>query len=138
MRPMQLHPRETSISHQPRRIHKLSNNPLNIPPRHLPWTTPRNSCNNPFHKSTADINRHLAGRNRRRKHTPFTGDAERLAAWVADLDYGGCAVLLAGGGVFFPICEQGSVSANVFSVEGWVEGRAHVVYVDLDVSWGRC
>lgn len=103
MRTMQLNPREPRISHQPRRIHKLANNSLDITPRHLPWTTPGHSRNNTLHKSTADINGHRAGRNRRREHAPLTGDTERLATWVTDLDDGRGAVLLAGGGVFLPL-----------------------------------
>lgn len=103
MRTMQLNPRKARISHQPRRIHKLPNNSLDIPPGHLPGFTPRHTCNTPLYQAIAEIYRDSTGRNGRRKYASLTRDAERLSSRVTDLDDGGGAVFLAGGGVFLPL-----------------------------------
>lgn len=116
MRTVQLNSRKARISHQPRGIHELSDNLLNIPPRHLPGVTPRHARDNPLHQAIADINRDRTGRNSRREHAPLTGDTERLSPRMADLDDCGGAVLLAGGGVFLPGGEESSVVAGVFIV----------------------
>lgn len=133
---MQLHPRKTRISHQSRRIHKTPNRLLNIPPRHLPRLGPRHSRNNPLQQPIPDFDGNSAGRNRLREHPAATRNTERLPAGVADLRDGGGAVFLAGVGVFLPFCDEGLV-ACVFVVEGWVEGAAEVVDVDLDVTFFR-
>lgn len=137
MRPMQLNPRKARISHQPRRINKLPNHPLNIGPGHLPRRRPRDGRNNPLQTSIADVNGHGTRSNRLREHAPFAGDAERLAAGVADLCQGRRAVFLGDVGVFLPLGHEVAVAAfaGVFVVQGWIEGGAEVVYVDLDVSY---
>ena len=134
---MQLDPRKTRISHQPCRVNKLPNHPLDIGPGHLPRRRPRDGRNNALETAIPDINRHGTRRNRLREHAPFAGDAERLAAGVADLCQGRRAVFLGDVGVFLPLGHEVAVAAlaGVFVVQGWVEGGAEVVYVDLDVSY---
>lgn len=134
MRTMQFHPRKARISHQLRSIHKAPNRLLDISPRHLPRLRPRHRRNDTVQQAISDLDRDSAGRNSLREHAAASGNTEGLAAWVADLRDSGGSVFLAGVGVFLPFCDEGLV-ACVFVVEGWVEGAAEVVDVDLDVAF---
>lgn len=50
---VQLNARETSISHEPRRIHKLPGHPIDIRLRHLPRLIPRDRGYDPPKQTTA-------------------------------------------------------------------------------------
>lgn len=113
MRPMQLHPPKPRIRHESCSINKTPNRPFNIRFRHLPRLRPRHSSNNPLKQTIPNMNRDCTGRNRRGEDTPFSRDAERLSAWVADLGYGGCAMFLAGGGIGGPFFKESGILGGV-------------------------
>jgi hypothetical protein len=102
MSTMQLNPRKTSISHKPRSINKLPNNPFNIGIRHFLRLRPNQTSKNPFNQAIPDINRHSRGCESLRKHTAVPRNAERLSSRVTDLHDGWCAVFLGCVGVFLP------------------------------------
>lgn len=126
MRTMQFHPRKPSISHQPRRIHKLPNHTLNIPTRHLPRRRKSNPTHNTLNPPLPNPQRNRTRRNRRRKKASFASATERLATWVAELDDSRGAVLLAGFCVFGPGLHEGQVLLFGGVGGGWggVEGAS--------------
>lgn len=123
---MQLHPRKPSISHQPRRIHKLPYNPLNFPPTHLPRCRKSNPTDSTLKPPLPNPQRNRTRRNSRRKKAPFASTAERLPAWVAELDDGWGAMLLACFCVFGPGLDHGGVLVCGSVDGGWggVEGAS--------------
>lgn len=106
MRPMQLNPRKPTISHQPRGIHKLPRHRLNIPLRHLARIREGNHADELLKVAIAQTHGDGTRRNSRPEDAALTCDAQRLSAGVDDLHDGGRAVLLAGGGVFAPCCDE--------------------------------
>lgn len=121
---MQLDPRKPSISHEPSGIDKTPNSFLDIPWSHLPRLGPSDTRNDPLQETITNINGHRTRRNSLREYPPTSRATERLPTWVRDLGDGGCAVFLAGVGVFLPLGDEGCVGACIFGVEGWVEGAS--------------
>lgn len=136
MSTVQFYPRKPSICHKPGSINELPNNSLNILGSHLLRCRPRQTPHQTLKVPIPKLDGHCAGRQRLRKHTPVACNTERLPARVADLGDGRCAVFLAGVGVLLPLGDEISIAfwVLVFVMQGWVEGAAHVVHVDLNVS----
>lgn len=149
MRPMQLDPREPALRHEPRRVHELAHDRLDLRDRHLPRRAEQQRPEGPREQPAANVQRDRAGRDRLGEEPPLARAQGRLPARVADLDDGGRAVLLAGVSVLAPEGEGLLVevaSSSSFSVFGGgggggcrgrqVEGASEIGDVHLDVACG--
>ena len=103
---MQLNPRKPTISHQPRGIHKLPRDGIDIRLRHLARVRKGNHADKLLEVTVAQTHGDGTRRNSRPEDAATACDAQRLPAWVDDLDDGGGPVLLAGLGVFAPCCDE--------------------------------
>lgn len=131
---VELNAREATLCHKTRRIHKLTNNLLDILDRHFPRRAKGHPSKESIQIAITQVQWNRAGSNRRGKQASPACSTRGLSACMTDLDNGRGAMFLTGIRILAPALKGLGVVLVVFAGRGivWVP---EMIRIYLDVSY---
>lgn len=131
---VELNTREATLGHKTRRVHKLTNDFLDILDRHFPRRSKGQPSKESIQIAITQVQRNRAGSNRRGKQAPPACSAGGLFACMTDLDNGRGAMFLTGVRILAPAVQSLGVVLVVFAGHGILR-IPEIIRVYLDVSY---